>query len=178
MAEKNVAFDSIPNEDQEIAINGQTHVNSTASVDHGWQKVTYAKRHRKSKPSPASDSLANGNPKIAAANGGGENVFRSLEQQSEDRRRRILEAQTAAANGAANGVATARSKVRSDDDDDEDSDAEIAPEGVKLQDTKKVKAKKPKKPKVTLSEAAEKIDASHLAAYLAEISVRFSQFRV
>lgn len=186
MEEKNVALESISNEDQEIAT-VVSHSNGTSSnTDHGWQKVTYAKRQRKTKPSPAaaaaaSDSLANGNSKVAA-NGslaGGDNVFRSLEQQSEDRRRRILDAQRAAANivGAA-ATAPARSKVRSydDDDEDEDSDAEIAAENGKAEETKKVKPKKQKKPKVTVAEAGAKIDPNHLSAFLAEITVSFVQF--
>lgn len=185
MEESNVALESISNEDQEIAT-VVSHSNGTSSnTDHGWQKVTYAKRQRKTKPSPAaagaSDSLANGNSKIAA-NGslaGGDNVFRSLEQQSEDRRRRILEAQRAAANVVdAAATAPARSKARSydDDDEDEDSDAEIAAENGKAEETKKVKPKKQKKPKVTVAEAAAKIDSNHLSAFLAEITVSFVQF--
>ena len=183
MEEKNVALESFSNEDQEIAT-VVSHSNGTSSnADHGWQKVTYAKRQRKTKPSPAaaSDSLANGNSKVAA-NGslaGGDNVFRSLEQQSEDRRRRILEAQRAAANVVDDAAtAPARSKVRSYDDDDvdEDSDAEIAAENGKAEETKKVKPKKQKKPKVTVAEAAAKIDPNHLSAFLAEITVSFVQF--
>ncbi|PON87381.1 hypothetical protein TorRG33x02_168730 [Trema orientale] len=178
MEEKHVAFESSPIEDQEIAINAQTsNISSTASNDHGWQKVTYAKRQRKTtKPSGASDSHANNANKIVP-NGsvpGADNVFRSLEKQSEDRRRRILEAQRAAANGAV-VVAPARSKAaRSDDEDGEDSDEEVAAENGKADEAKKVvKPKKPKKPKVTVAEAAAKIDPNHLSAYLAEISASY-----
>lgn len=169
MENKYVAFESIPKEDHEIASN------NTSNGDHGWHKVTYAKRQRKAKPSAATggDSLANGNSKIA---NGGDNVFRSLEQQSEDRRRRIVEAQREA-NGVANGVSHGRSKVRSDDDDESDSEGdEIAAGNGKAEAAKKPKVKKPKKPKVTVSEASAKIDANHLSAFLAEISVRISKF--
>ncbi|CAN1297227.1 Transmembrane protein 214-B [Linum perenne] len=132
-----------------------------ANPDHGWQKVTYAKKHRKQK-APA--AKING---TAVDNNDKGNVFLSLEQQSEDRRRRILEsAASAAVSATANG---GRSKDRSDDSDyDEDSD-----EARNGEVEKKVKVKKPKKPKITVSEAAAKIDESDLAAFLADISVSF-----
>ncbi|XP_021896369.1 uncharacterized protein LOC110813504, partial [Carica papaya] len=108
----------------------------------------------------------------------GENVFHSLDQKAEDRRRRILEAQRAAAASDPKSVAPPRSRRRSrdydddDDDDDDDSDAEIAAgkEDGKEGEVKKVKTKKPKKPKVTVAEAAAKIDITDLAAFLAEVS--------
>lgn len=155
MEEKHVAFDSSSKDDNEAPINS----------DHGWQKVTYAKRLRKTKPS---DSVTNHNKTITnGALGGADNVFQSLEQQSEDRRRRILEAQRA----AAIEDAPVRSKHRTDDEDAEDSEAEGVLEDGKVDDAKKVKPKKPKKPKVTVAEAATKIDADHLSAFIADISV-------
>lgn len=164
-------------DDQEIAAI-IAHISSTTSSDHGWQKVTYAKRQRKTKPSSTASSDSHAT-KLAVPNGsipGADNVFRSLEKQSEDRRRRILEAQrSAAAADGANGTAPARSKARSDDEDGDYSDEEVAAENGKADETKKpVKAKKPKKPKVTVAEAAAKIDPNHLSAFLAEILVRFS----
>ncbi|CAN1297231.1 Transmembrane protein 214-B [Linum perenne] len=141
-----------------------------ANPDHGWQKVTYAKKHRKQK-APA--AKING---TAVDNNDKGNVFLSLEQQSEDRRRRILEsAASAAVSATANG---GRSKDRSDDSDyDEDSDEARVGKGSGNNENgeveKKVKVKKPKKPKITVSEAAAKIDESDLAAFLADISVSF-----
>lgn len=176
MEENHVAFEASPSDDHETTT--VAHGNGSGG-DHGWQKVTYAKRQRKTKASPApSDSAAN-HPRLVSngAVSGGDNVFRSLEQQAEDRRRRILEAQRAA-NGVAAVAAPARSKVRSDYDDDEDSDSDAAVENGKPEDVKKVKQKKPKKPKVTVAEAAAKIDANDLAAFLVEISVCWPpQFR-
>ncbi|PPD89371.1 hypothetical protein GOBAR_DD13688 [Gossypium barbadense] len=65
-------------------------------VDHGWQKVSYPKRQRKTKP--------NADPNLPRPNGtltnGSASVFHSLEQQSDDRRRRIVEAQRAYAAAA------------------------------------------------------------------------------
>jgi COX assembly protein 1 len=171
MEEKHVAFESSPNDDHETATTiAHGSNNSNSGSDHGWQKVTYAKRQRKTKASAPSDSAANHNKLVPnGAVSGGDNVFRSLEQQSEDRRRRILEAQR-----AANDVAApVRSKVRSDYDDEEDSDTEAVVENGKAEEVKKVKQKKPKKPKVTLAEAAEKIDANDLSAFLVDISTSF-----
>ncbi|XP_050232496.1 uncharacterized protein LOC126681132 [Mercurialis annua] len=148
-------------EDHQITA-GNSHV---TSADHGWQKVVYPKRQRKQqKPaeSVAGVGKVNGTDKA--------NVFKSLEQQSEERRRRIVESQLAA--NADEEDAPVRSKQRrSDDDDDEDDsdDAEGA-KGTEKGEEKKIKQKKPKKPKVTVAEAAAKIDASDLEAFGAEIS--------
>ncbi|KAF7808673.1 transmembrane protein 214-B-like [Senna tora] len=173
MEEKHGSFESGPNEVNGVSVSHHSNIIS----DHGWHKVTYAKRQKKTKPTKInSDSLAN--PNTIAANGiltGADNVFRSLEQQSEDRRRRILEAQRAA--NAASADAPVRSKQRSDDDDEdddeEDDDAEHAAGNGTAGEVKKVKQKKPKKPKVTVAEAAAKIDAADLAAFLAEISTSY-----
>ncbi|XP_052205538.1 uncharacterized protein LOC127810230 [Diospyros lotus] len=146
---------------------------SSSNNNHGWQKVTYAKRQRKvqaAKPSVAGKVLANGSD-----GGGADNVFRSLEKQSEERRMR-LEAQRAAIASQADD--TVRSKVRSDDDSDV-SEAEAADGAVQngASDDKKVKPKKPKKPKVTVAEAAAKIDAADLAAFLVEVSELYGSQR-
>lgn len=145
--------------------------NNNTNVDHGWQKVTYAKRQKRTKPG-ADPSNARG-----AANGGagssGEknNVFRNLEQQAEERHRRIIGARQAALSEAANASAPARSKHRSDDEYDEDSDADVAAaENGKAEEPKKPRQKKPKKPKITVAEAAAKIDATDLSAFLIDIS--------
>lgn len=158
----------------ESNVNGasEVHNNNNANVDHGWQKVTYAKRQRKTKPG-ADPSNA-----LVAANGGagssGEknNVFRNLEQQAEERHLRIIGARQAALSAAASESAPARSKHRSDDEYDEDSDADVAAaENGKAEEPKKPKQKKPKKPKITVAEAAAKLDATDLSAFLIDISV-------
>jgi len=146
---------------------------SNGNVDHGWKKVVYPKRHRKQKQ--ADQATANGG-KTVASNGtvanGGDNVFRSLEEQAEDRRRRILAAKMTAIDSDDDGVV--RSKHRSngygDDGYDFDgSDDEIAT--LKVEEVKKPKPKKEKKPKVSLPEAASKIDPLNLEAFLVEASV-------
>ncbi|CAN6445750.1 unnamed protein product [Victoria cruziana] len=131
--------------------------------NHGWQKVVYHRRQRKSKPenSAPGDSIRANGDKAG-------NVFRSVEQHAEERRRRVLDAQKAAlqaeflAKPAANAAAGTS---------DEDSDAENShPNGAAPAEEKKTKQKKPKKPKVTVSEAASKIEASNLSAFLVDIS--------
>ncbi|KAJ6321938.1 hypothetical protein OIU77_011928 [Salix suchowensis] len=152
------------NENHQIAGNINTHSNTN---DHGWQKVTYAKRQRKQKPaahSAATNSIDNNEPN---------NVFRSLELQSEDRRLKIIESQRVAANAVAVADTRSRSKHHRSDgvegDDYDSDDAGFLEENAKA-DEKKVKQKKPKKPKVTVAEAAAKIDAADLANFLSDIS--------
>ncbi|XP_011038613.1 PREDICTED: uncharacterized protein LOC105135446 [Populus euphratica] len=156
------------NENHQIASNSNSHSNAN---DHGWQKVTYPKRQRKQRS--AADSAASNSHPIANDSNKPNNVFRSLELQSEDRRRKILESQSAAADAAAVVDTRSRSKHhhRSDDDDEDydSDDAGVSKENAKAEE-KKVKQKKPKKPKVTVADAAAKIDAADLAAFLSEIS--------
>ncbi|KAH7570935.1 hypothetical protein JRO89_XS05G0226000 [Xanthoceras sorbifolium] len=159
----------------ESNVNGdafETTAVAATAVDHGWQKVTYAKRQKKTAKTsdPAATSTrANG----ASANGEKSSIFRSLEQHAEERRRRIVGAQQAAEDAAA-AAAPRRSKHRSDDED-EDSDAEdAAAENGKAEETKKPKQKKPKKPKITVAEAAAKIDAADLGAFLVDVSIPLS----
>jgi len=155
-------------ENHQIASNSNSHSNAS---DHGWQKVTYPKRQRKQRS--AADSAANNSHPIANDSNKPNNVFRSLELQSEDRRRKILESQSATADAAAVVDTRSRSKHhhRSDDEDDyESDDAGVSKENAKAEE-KKVKQKKPKKPKVTVADAAAKIDAADLAAFLSDISV-------
>ena len=163
-------------EDNHVAFEDHEATTNTHNNDHGWQKVTYAKRQRKTaKPSAA--VAANLNKSVA--NGtltGADNVFLSLEQDSADCRRRILEAQRST---AVDSDVVSRSKHRiNDDDDSSDGEGERVAENGKADESKKVKAKKPKKPKVTVSDAAAKIDADDLSAFLADITVSFAfQFR-
>uniref|UniRef100_A0A7N0UGB8 Transmembrane protein n=1 Tax=Kalanchoe fedtschenkoi TaxID=63787 RepID=A0A7N0UGB8_KALFE len=148
-------------------------LNSTTKGDHGWQTVTYPKKQRKiAAPKSANSDKSGANRTLV---GGDEslNVFRSLEEQSEERRRRVLEAQKEAIVTAASNAA-ARSNRRSDSEGDEDSEDDNG-KGVGNGDveTKKVKVKKEKKPKVTVAEAAAKIDASELSAFLVDVTGSF-----
>lgn len=130
----------------------------------GWQTVSYTKRNRKVDPlgtraaKHTSDPLPNG----------GADVFRSIEAHAEERRRKLLEARLAAT-AAGTPVVTRRGE-----DDGEDSDAEVSGDGAGGAggEVKKVKQKKLKKPKVTVAEAAARMDIGDLGAFLDDITVR------
>uniref|UniRef100_A0A2N9FCX6 Uncharacterized protein n=1 Tax=Fagus sylvatica TaxID=28930 RepID=A0A2N9FCX6_FAGSY len=92
------------------------------------------------------------------------------QKDSADRRRRILEAQRSA---AVDSDVVSRSKHRINDDDSSDGEGDRVAENGKAEESKKVKAKKPKKPKVTVSDAAAKIDADDLSAFLADITASY-----
>ncbi|XP_010274735.1 PREDICTED: transmembrane protein 214 [Nelumbo nucifera] len=161
-----VALESAFYEDDESSSN-----NASSNNNHGWQKVTYAKRQRKPKPSDAADP-SKFRPNGVVVVGDEPNVFQSLEEQAKERRRRV-EAQKAAAAAAAAAESVVKSKHHSDDDGD-DSDVEAADGGENAAtEEKKPKQKKPKKPKVTVAEAASKIDASDLAAHLASVTASY-----
>lgn len=125
-----------------------------------WQTVSYQKRNRRPFKVDSVGDHPNGNFSDS-------DVFRSIELHSDERRRRIREAQEEAVTGDSAAV---RSKRHSDDDDG-DSDAELNG-AVENGEPKKVKVKKPKKPKLTVAEAASKMDAADLTAFLADITVR------
>ncbi|KAG2320950.1 hypothetical protein Bca4012_056031 [Brassica carinata] len=148
---------------------------TTNGTDHGWKKVVYPKRNRKQKPSDQTTTKTAANGTSGASSNGGDNVFRSLEEKAEDRHRRILAAKKAADDS--DDSDPARSKRRSNGYGDEgygfdDSDGEK--ENSKAEVAKKPKVKKEKKPKVTLAEAADKIDASNLEAFLLEASESYA----
>nr|XP_029121413.1 uncharacterized protein LOC105048428 isoform X2 [Elaeis guineensis] len=140
--------------------------------DHGWQKVTYAKRQRRS--SNAADPNRH-HPNGLPHAGDSSHVFASVEQKALERRR-ALESATAVAVVAEAGTTAPRSRpaAATSDDEDDDSGAEASRGGQENGEAaKKVKQKKPKKPKVTVQEAASKIDAGDLGAFLVEVSVSY-----
>ncbi|XP_058184337.1 uncharacterized protein LOC131301869 [Rhododendron vialii] len=146
-------------EDDEIS-------NANNNNNHGWQKVTYPKRQRKHPTNPSDPAKLPANGSGPAGTGSGA-VFRSLEKHSEERRMR-LQAQREA---IVQSEASTKPKVRSDDydDDDDSDDVEVVRNGAAA-DEKKAKVKKVKKPRVTVAEAAAKIDAADLAEFLLEVS--------
>ena len=159
-------------EDNHVAFEDhEATTNSHSNNDHGWQKVTYAKCQRKTtKPSAAATNL---NKSVANATLiGADNVFLSFEQDSADHRWRILEAQRSA---AVDSDVVSKSKHRiNDDDDSSNGEGDRVAKNGKAEESKKVKAKKPKKLKVIVSDAAAKIDADDLSAFLANIIVSFT----
>lgn len=140
--------------------------NGNRNDDGGWQTVSYHKRNKKF--SKQENHSANG----GAVSDVQPDVFRSVEQHSEDRRRKILESQQ-----QLQGVASGDGSRRNVDEDSGDSGAEDQGEAnggdVGGEAKKAKKAKKPKKPKVTVAEAAAKIDAGDLGAFLVDVTASF-----
>ncbi|KAK9194397.1 hypothetical protein WN944_005104 [Citrus x changshan-huyou] len=150
MDENSALIEQILRED-ELEYRG---LSRTYNKDEEWQTVSYKKRHSKQ---PNSDNpLPDRRPDDGATTS---DVFRAIEEHSEERRRRMPVPQVAAP------VTGEGSKRHSDEDDD--SDAEVSAAVVEV---KKVKQKKPKKPKVTVAEAAARIDAGDLGAFLVDIT--------
>ncbi|XP_077219839.1 uncharacterized protein LOC143854020 [Tasmannia lanceolata] len=144
--------------------------NPNSNPNHGWQKVTYPKRNRKSTPKPPDSDTDHAGFRSGAGGLENSNVFRSVEKKA-DERRRALEAQKAA---AAETLAKSKpSPVLNSDDDDRESDVEEKIGVENGTEVKKPKQKKPKKPKITVPDAAAKIDASDLAAFLLDVSTSY-----
>lgn len=132
-----------------------------------WQTVSYQKKNKKQ-----SGKSKQGGDEFSSNWNDGDNsgdVFRSIEQHAEERRKRIVESQKLyeAASGESSVVI---------DKGEQDSDAE---DGAVAENDgvveKKSKPKKVKKPKVTVAEAAAKIDNSDLVVYLVDISASFDK---
>ncbi|XP_057530481.1 uncharacterized protein LOC130808935 [Amaranthus tricolor] len=137
--------------------------------NHGWQKVTYAKRRKNQQETKQKSATT-----IAASSDKVNNVFRDLDQQNEDRHRRIVEdakRKSDAFFDDDDDAPKSRSKKR-DDSDDSDFNEDRVNININVKEEKKEKKKKKvdKKPKVSVSEAAAKMDASDLAAFLLDLS--------
>ncbi|KAL9392045.1 hypothetical protein Peur_015965 [Populus x canadensis] len=159
--------------------NGNANANGSVSGkdqnDGGWKTVSYSKRNKKQQPSKVSNSSESSSSDHQRSNGvGGEkaDVFRSIEKKSEDRRRRIEEEwrkREEEESGERDG-----SKRHSDEDDGESEDGGHGGDGGGAgEEVKKVKKPKVKKPKVTVAEAAAKIDAGDLGAFLVDITASY-----
>ncbi|KAL5573875.1 hypothetical protein UlMin_023472 [Ulmus minor] len=168
MDENSAIIEAILREDEEESRKEKRISNGNDDV-YGWKTVSYQKRQRK--PSKPSSEAVTANGRSDCVVAAGDNVFRSIEVQSEERRRRVLEAQFAAAAAASEPVA-AGSKRHSDDDEDSDREVNAVQNGGGV-DSKKMKVKKLKKPKVTVAEAASKIDLDDLGAFLADITASY-----
>ncbi|KAG0584247.1 hypothetical protein KC19_3G196100 [Ceratodon purpureus] len=140
--------------------NGSVANGSTTGgyVDNGWQKVTNVKKQKRQENK---GKVGKDGEKVAAKSTDSK-LFQALEHESEDRRAR-RDARIAAALAAGQS---------GDDDSDEEKDAPVPAEGVV--EEKKPKVKKPKKPKVTVAEAAAAIDPSDLATFLSDIAESFA----
>lgn len=137
--------------------------------DQGWKTVSYQKKNKKqSGKSKQEEEEFSSNWNNGESSG---DVFRSIEQHAVERRKRIVESQKLyeAASGESSAVI---------DKNEQDSDAEDAAGGAVENDgvvEKKSKPKKVKKPKVTVAEAASKIDNSDLVVFLVDISTSFDK---
>ncbi|XP_054796315.1 uncharacterized protein LOC129301747 [Prosopis cineraria] len=168
MDENLALIESILQEDEEVERRARATQNDDA---HGWQTVINKKRNRKSsKPLSEKNSV---DPGVEDVNSS-PNVFSGIEQHSEERRRRILEAQMAYESASADAD-TGRSRRHSDENDDSSDEVQgMGVENGSVVEVKKVKKKKkPKMPKVTVAEAASKIDATDLTTFLADITVSY-----
>ncbi|CAA0831236.1 Protein of unknown function DUF2359-transmembrane [Striga hermonthica] len=141
--------------------------------NQGWQKVSYAKKQRKNqanKAAPDSSSrlvLPNGSDK--------DSVFKGLEKHAEERRRK-LEAQRAAATDYDDDdqIQVRSRRNRGDEDDYEDDyGSGDSKENNLAEVNKKKKPKKVKKPKISVAEAAAKIDTDDLDTFLSSVSESF-----
>ncbi|EXC20639.1 hypothetical protein L484_027196 [Morus notabilis] len=151
MDDNSALIEALLREDEERAAAKKTKNDDV----YGWQTVSYHKKNRKPSRDAAAANAVNG------SHPNGDDVFRSIGQQSDDRRRRVEDAQIAASADSAG----AGSKRHSDDSDEEVPAAQNGAE-----EAKKTKPKKPKKPKVSVAEAASKIDVDDLGAFLADIT--------
>ncbi|XVE78650.1 hypothetical protein DITRI_Ditri13aG0163500 [Diplodiscus trichospermus] len=154
MDENSVTIEQILREDE--------NENGNKDDVNGWQTVSYSKRSRKPSKPPHPESFSVGRPNDGVSS----DIFRSIEKHSEDRRRRAAEAASAAEVAA---VSSSHVATGSKSDEEDDSDTADAAENGAVE-IKKVKQKKRKNPKVTVAEAALKIDAGDLSAFLIDIT--------
>ncbi|KAJ0526224.1 putative transmembrane protein [Helianthus annuus] len=127
--------------------------------DHGWKTVSYRKSGRK---------FTNKAPEQYSDHNSGD-VFRPIEQMSEDRRRRVVESQKAAFDAIEAAVADDDAAVRDrNDGEDYGGDAVVVAGELNLKKSKP--KKKVKKVKVSVAEAAAKVNDSDLAVFLADVT--------
>lgn len=183
MDENYALIQSILKEDEEIERRRRAAAENDAVIANGgWQTVTNKKRNRKPTKADNSGDLAvsvavngvNGDPSSSSSN-----VFSGIEQHYEERRGKILEAQIARESAYLDEeFGRSKKNSHSDENDDDDYSGGNENENENVVDVKKgnKKKKKVKAPKVTVAEAASKINADEFATFLAEITVSFCFF--
>ncbi|XP_015880262.3 uncharacterized protein LOC107416292 [Ziziphus jujuba] len=165
MDENSAIIEAILKEEEEEAKKDRRIERKDDDAAYAWQTVSYQKRKRKPSKPPVPETIPD------LPNGSGvTDVFRSVEQRSEERRRRAMESRREA--DAVGDTAVAGSKRHSDGADTDDEEASAAQNGGGGE-VEKAKVKKPKKPKVTVAEAASKIKVVDLEAFLAEITASY-----
>lgn len=99
-------------------------------------------------------------------------VFKGLEKHAEERRRKLEAQRLASSVYDVDDEIPVRSKKNRGDDDDEDySSSDHKENGEAETNKKEKKPKSVKKPKITVAEAAAKIDANDLIGFLSSVSV-------
>ncbi|KAL8229991.1 hypothetical protein R6Q57_014891 [Mikania cordata] len=136
--------------------------------DHGWQKVTYAKKKRKNNQVPPKP-IQNGSVIT-----GNDNVFTDIDKKSEERRK-VIEAQKSAIHDPAPPVRSRKKSFFDYEDSDEEVGESSAVVNDVVEEEKKKKPKKVKKLKITMAEAAAKIDADELASFLLNVTTSFEE---
>ncbi|KAL9998828.1 putative transmembrane protein [Helianthus debilis subsp. tardiflorus] len=137
--------------------------------DHGWQKVTYAKKNKKKNHNNNHQQLLP-NSHLNGSTSNTDSVFAAIEKQSEERRK-VLEAQRLAIDDDFDSEPPVRSLKKKKNY--EDSDEEVVEDKVDVTDDVDATKKKVKKPKVTVAEAAAKIDADELAGFLVDVMTSY-----
>lgn len=135
---------------------GDSHGVASSGADHGWQKVTNAKKQKRQE----NKAKAGEKPSTTKSSSTSDSkLFQALEEEAADRRARREARIQAALAGDAHS------------EEDSDAENERPVQAADETEVKKAKVKKPKKPKVTVIEAAAAIDLSDLSTFLSDISV-------
>ncbi|KAI5056372.1 hypothetical protein GOP47_0028190 [Adiantum capillus-veneris] len=140
---------------------------SNSSSSHGWQKVVNTKKAKRQQEQAAAKTVGSGG-RNTGINGSDSRVFHTLEKEAEQKRAH----KEAILRAYHQDLATSSGATINSESDDDAADLKAAMIDADLE--KKPKVKKPKKPKITVLEAASAIDADNLASFLAEISELFA----
>ncbi|KAL3644711.1 hypothetical protein CASFOL_009891 [Castilleja foliolosa] len=161
-------------EDKPITLSSEP-ISHGQDNSHGWQKVTYAKKNRKNQNNKPSD-LSRVSPNGSGLPSENNSVFKGLEKHSEERRRQLAAQRASAVYDDEDDEIHGRRRRNRGEDEDEgylSSDANV--KHIAAEVNKKEKPKKVKKPKVTVAEAAAKIDANDLDGFLCSISESYEE---
>lgn len=138
--------------------------------NHGWQQVTNVRKQKRQESRDAKKSEKEASVLASAVQGGGAvydgSVFTALDKVSEERRARLA----------------AKLALTDDDDveegEEEDDGKDITANGTDAKtdgELKKPKEKKPKKPKVTVSDAGQALNVTDLSNFLTDVTESFAQ---
>eukprot|EP00850_Spirogloea_muscicola_P002674 SM000010S04312 [mRNA] locus=s10:918577:922143:+ [translate_table: standard] len=150
-----------------------------AAADSSWQEVTNVKRvrrqeNRQRRPAAAAGGAA-AQPQVAAAASRGSarepdlSIFSALESEGDERQARYKARAAAAAAAAVNG------EYQRDgyDDDDDEEEAIARGDGSEIERPDAGKAKKARRPKISVADCAQAMDTKELTSSLAEYSRQY-----